>query len=81
MADKYRITSQSPEFILNQDAGGTVGVYKTKQEAQRGMEDCQRDDFMLDSARNLVNAAVEAYMRMHDIEREAAHEWIREAAD
>jgi hypothetical protein len=81
MADKYRITSQGPEFILNQDAGGTVGVYKTKQEAQRGMEDCQRDDFMLDSARNLVNAAVEAYMRMHDIEREAAHEWIREAAD
>ena len=49
MADKYRITSQGPEFILNQDAGGTVGVYKTKQEAQRGMEDCQRDDFMLDS--------------------------------
>ena len=66
--------------MADKNAGVTVGVYKTEQEAQRGMEDCQRDDFMLDSARSLVNAAVEAYMRMHDIDREAAHEWIREAA-
>ena len=81
MPDKYRITSQGPEFILNQDAGGTVGVYKTKQEAQRGMEDCQRDDFMLDTARSSIEKAVEEYMRMHDIDRQAAHDWIREAAD
>ena len=81
MADKYRMTPQGSEFIVNQNAGGTVGVYRTKQEAQQGMEDCQRDDFMLDSARSLVNAAVQAYMRMHDIDHQAAHYWIREAAD
>jgi hypothetical protein len=45
MADKYRMTPQGSEFIVNENAGGTVGVYKTKQEAQRGMEDCQRDEF------------------------------------
>ena len=80
MADKYRMTPQGSEFMVNENAGGTVGVYKTKQEAQRGMEDCQRDDFMLDTARSLVEKAVEEYMRMHDIDRQAAHDWIREAA-
>ena len=80
MADKYRMTPQGSEFIVNENAGGTVGIYKTKQEAQRGMEDCQRDDFMLHSARSLVNAAVQACMQMHDIDRQAAHGWIREAA-
>ncbi len=77
MADKYRMTPQGSEFIVNENAGGTVGVYKTKQEAQREMEDCQRDDFMLDTARSLVEKAVEEYMRMHDIDRQAAHDWIK----
>jgi len=45
------------------------------------VEDCERDDFMLQTARSLVNAAVEAHMRLHDIDRRAAHDWIREAAD
>ena len=81
MADKYRMTPQGSEFIVNENAGGTVGVYKTKQEAQRGMEDCQRDDLMLETAISLVEKAVEEYMRMHDIDRKAAHDWIREAAD
>ncbi len=80
MADKYRVTLQDSEFIVNENAGGTVGVYKTKQEAQQGMEDCQREDFMLDTARGLVEKAVEEHMRMHDIGRQAAHDWIREAA-
>src|SRR5712664_759842 len=49
-------------------------------------EECQifrnrheRDDFMLQTARSLVNVAVEAHMRLHHIERRAAHSWIREA--
>jgi hypothetical protein len=63
------------------NAGVTVGVYNTEQAAQRTMEDCERDDFMLQTARSLVNAAVEAYMRLHNIDRRAAHSWIREAAD
>lgn len=81
MAGKYRMTPHGSKFVVNENAGGTVGVYKTKQEAQRGMEDCQRDDFMLDTARSLVEKAVEEYMRMHDIDRQAAHGWIKEAAD
>ena len=81
MADTYRITSHGPSFIINHTAGMTVGVYSTQQEAQLTVEDCERDDFMLQAARSLVNAAVEAHMRLHDIDRRAAHDWIREEAD
>ena len=81
MADTYRITLQGPEFMVSQNAGVTVGVYNTKQEAQVTVEDCERDDFMLQTAKSLVKAATDAYMRMHNIDHRAAHDWIREAAD
>jgi len=53
MADIYRITPQGPEIMVSQNAGVTVGVYHTKQEAQLTVEDCERDDFMLQTARSL----------------------------
>jgi hypothetical protein len=80
MADTYRITSYGPEFMVSQNTGVTVGIYKTTHEAQRTVEDCERDDFMLQTARSLVNAAVEAHMQLHNIDLRAAHGWIREAA-
>jgi len=79
MADTYRITPHGPEFMVSRNAGVTVGVYDTEQEAQLTVEDCERDDFMLQTASSLVNAAVEAHMRLHNIDRQAAHDWIREA--
>jgi hypothetical protein len=81
MGDTYRITPHGPEFVVSQNAGATVGIFKTTHEAQLTVEDCERDDFMLQTARSLVNAAVEAQMRLHNIDRQAAHDWIREAAD
>jgi hypothetical protein len=80
MADKYRITADDSEFVINHDTGGNVSVWKTVQEAQQEIEVCEHDDLMLDTARSLVKKAVEEYMRMHDIDRQAAHSWIREAA-
>ena len=80
MADTYRMTPHGSEFILNHNAGGTVGVYKTKMEARQEMKDCQRDDLMLKAARSLVEKAVNVLMRTHHIDRRAAHGWIREAA-
>ena len=81
MADTYRITLHGPEFMVSQNAGVTVGVYNTEQEAQVTVEDCERDDFMLRTARSLVNEAVEAHMRLHHINRRTALDWIREASD
>jgi hypothetical protein len=79
MADTYRITPHGPEFMVIHKAGVAVGVYSTQQEAQMTMEDCERDDFMLRTARSLVNAAVEAHMRLHNIDRRTACGWIKEA--
>src|SRR5260370_16643315 len=45
MADKYRMTPNGSEFILNHNAGVTVGVYKTEMEGRRGMKECRRDYF------------------------------------
>src|ERR1700758_3883909 len=78
MADEYRMKIHGSEFIVNHNAGGTVGVYKTEREARQGIEDCRRDDLMLKNARALVKKAVNALMRAQHINRETAHDWIRE---
>ena len=57
MADKYRIAHDGSDFVVNYEAGGTVGVYETEQEAKQEIEVCERDDFMLQTARSLVKAA------------------------
>ena len=81
MADAYRITPYGPEFMVSQNAGVTVGVYNTQHQALREIEECERDDFMLETARSLVNDAVDALVRMRHIDRRTAHGWIKEAAD
>ncbi len=81
MADKYQMASHGSEFVVTENAGGTVGVYKTEKEAQQGIRDCQGDNLMLETARSLLAQAIDAHMRMHDIDRQVAHDWIREAAD
>jgi AmiR/NasT family two-component response regulator len=80
MANKYRMTPHGSAFIVNHMAGNTIGAYKTKREAKQNIEDCKRDDLMLESARDLVGKATDALMRMRHIDRQEAHDWIREAA-
>jgi hypothetical protein len=79
MADKYRMTPQGSAFVVNENAGATVGVYDTKLEAQQSMKDCERDDLMFETARSLVEKAVDAFILVHRIDRRSAHDWIREA--
>ena len=81
MADTYRITPYGPEFMVSQNAGVTVGVFSTQQEAQREVETCKQDELILKTARSLVKSAVDVLVQTHHIDRRAAHGWIREAAD
>jgi hypothetical protein len=81
MADKYRMTPQGSAFAVNENAGATVGVYNTKLEAQQRLKDCERDDLMFETARSLVEKAVDAFILVHRIDRRLAHDWIREAVD
>jgi hypothetical protein len=50
MADKYRIAHDGSDFVVNYEAGGTVGVYQTEQAAKQEIEGCEHDDFMLQTA-------------------------------
>jgi hypothetical protein len=68
MADKYRIAHYGSDFVINHEAGGTAGVYGTKQAAKQEIEVCEHD-FMLQTARSLVKAAVEAHIGRITIER------------
>ena len=81
MANRYRMTPHGSTFIVNQNAGVTVGVYSTLQEAQREVETCKQDELILKTARSLVKKAVNMLMRLHHIDHRAAYGWIREAAD
>ena len=81
MADRYRMTPHGSTFIVNQNAGVTVGVYSTLQEAQREVETCKQDELILKTAGSLVKSAVDVLVQTHHIDRRAAHGWIREAAD
>ena len=81
MADTYRITLHGPCFIINHTDGMTVGVYSTQQEALHEIEAFEQDDLMLETARSLVICAVDVLAQTHNIDRRAAHDWIREAAD
>ncbi len=81
MADTYRITSHGPNFIINHSAGMTVGVYSTQQEALREIEAFEQDDLILETAKSLVMSAVDVLVQTHNIDRQVAHDWIREAAD
>ena len=67
--------------MASQNAGVTVGVCNTEQEAQLTVEDCERDDLMLETARSLVERAVDAFILTHCMDRRSAHDWIRDAAD
>jgi hypothetical protein len=80
MADTYRIAFHGPSLIINHTDGMTVGVYSTQQEALREIEAFEQDDLMLETARSLVMGAVDVLVQMHNIDRRAAHDWIREAA-
>jgi hypothetical protein len=80
MADTYRITFHGPSFVINHTDGMTAGVYSTQQEALREIEAFEQDDLMLETARSLVMGAVDVFVQMHNIDRRAAHDWIREAA-
>jgi adenylate kinase len=57
----------------------TVGVYSTQQEALRGIEAFEQEDLTLETAKSLAKSAVDVLVQTHNIDRRAAHDWIREA--
>jgi hypothetical protein len=76
--DKYRITQKNSDFIVTLEAGPTIGVCRTQDEAKEMIEIREREDLILETARRLVKKAVNDLMRTHDIDRRTAQDWIKE---
>jgi hypothetical protein len=76
--DKYRITHNNSDFIVTLEAGPTIGVCRTQDEAKQMIEIREHEDLILETARRLVKKAVNDLMRTHDIDRRTAQDWIKE---
>ena len=81
MANEYRIKLRGPQFLIIDQTGETIGVYKTEREAENGIVVCMGNDVMWDSARLLVEISVDMFMKMRNVDSRTAQYWIREAAD
>ena len=81
MTKPYRIDHNGSQFTVTNNFGIEFAVYNTEEEARTGIQRCEQDDTMLQTARDLVTTAVQAFMDTYSIDRQAARSWIREAAD
>jgi hypothetical protein len=45
------------------------------------LERCQKEDAMWETAKILVDIAIQAYMQMHGVDRETARYWVSSAMD
>ena len=81
MANEYRIKPDGPQFLIIDQTGETVGMYKTEAEAKSEIDICITEDVMWDLARMLVKISVDSFMKMRNVDSRTAHYWIREAAD
>jgi hypothetical protein len=78
--DKYRIRHKGSRFTVSVDSGEMVGDYSTAKEAQQTVTDCEHDDLLFETARTLVQEAVDALMHAYNIDRQTAQDWIKDAA-
>jgi hypothetical protein len=81
MADEYRIRPVGTKFEIIDQAGDTVGTYKSKRKAKQQVDVCVTNDLMWQSARMLIKISINAFMKMRNVDNRTARYWIREAAD
>ena len=81
MAGEYRIRPVGSQFEIIDDAGERVAAFKTEREAEHEIDVLVSDDAMWESARLLVEVAVNALMNTRRVDSRTARYWIREAAD
>jgi hypothetical protein len=82
MANGYLIVAASEnQFTVIDPRGEQVDVYPTEDAAKKDIVRCQKQDAMWNSAQLLVDAAIQAHMQMHGVDRETARYWVSGAAE
>jgi hypothetical protein len=79
--NEYRIEPIGAEFRVIDREGAQVGSFSTEDSARQGMERCEKEVPMLDTAKLLVDIAVKTHMLIHGVDRETALYWICRSAD
>jgi hypothetical protein len=80
MDAEYRIAPHGADFELSDDEEHPLGIYRTVRQARQEVTKRNRDDRRFETARLLVQGAVESLMKVHKINQKTAQYWIREAS-
>jgi hypothetical protein len=80
MNAEYKIAPQGKQFKLFDDENHPLGLFKSVRQAETEVARRNRDDRRFETARLLVQAAVESLMKVHRISELTARYWIREAS-
>jgi hypothetical protein len=80
MNAEYKIAPQGKRFELFDDENHPLGLFKSVRQAETEVARRKRDDRRFETARLLVQAAVESLMKVHRISELTARYWIREAS-
>ena len=67
MKSKYRIEPSGNRFTVFDDVGDTVGVFPNQDAALQTIERCEKEDAMWESAKLLVETAIEAPIRVDNM--------------
>ncbi len=81
LANAFRVELIGNQFRVIDAGGEEMGTYRSEDAARQGMERCERDAAMLDTAELLVNIAVKTHMLTHGVDRETALRWLRCASE
>jgi hypothetical protein len=81
MNTEYRIEPFGSQFAVIDDAGKLVDTYPTEAAAKQDIARCEQEDAMYETAKQLVDMAVNTLMQMFGVDRETASYWIRSASD
>jgi hypothetical protein len=76
MSNEYRIEPAGNGFIVFERL---VDVFPTEDAAKQDIERCKRDDALYETAKQLVDIAIDAHVQKFGIDRETATYWIRSA--
>ncbi len=78
---EYRIETSGNQFVVIDSLEEVVDRYDTEDAAKRSIEQCQKEDAMYETAKQLIESAVTAHMELFNVSREIAGYWIRGAAE
>ena len=80
MSNDYRIEPAGSAFrVLDPWGEYLVDLFPSREAAQQDIDRCKREDVMYETARQLVEIAIEAHMQKFGIDRKAAEYWIHSA--